>query len=216
MNACSWLQEISLTTLSLNLLLWKWKENSCLTSCKDSFLQETVFENLLPERLWSGYWRWKKIQSDEVRKFAGERDAQTHTNSTSVSVGRKKTKFRVVQAEPKPHFQVLIVEHWGNTQPSWAPTYPRRWHCPPPDFLRSKFVLLDDTWNSVQAIKSIKYTMIFMQYNWKHKLVWVHVSEAQHLIRRRLTIRVHPCSCLPHLFSHKSGHCLNWARQGKN
>lgn len=31
----------------------------------------------------------KKTQSDEVRKFTGERDAQTHTNNTSVSVGRK-------------------------------------------------------------------------------------------------------------------------------
>lgn len=37
------------------------------------------------------------------------------TNNTSVSVGRKKMKFRVIQAELKSCFhQVLIVEHWEN------------------------------------------------------------------------------------------------------
>lgn len=131
LNVCSWLQKISLTTLSLNLLLCKRKENSCLTSCKDSFLQETVFENLLHERLWSGYWRWKKIQSDEVRKFTGERDAQTHTNNTSVSVGRKKTKFRVIQAELESHFQVLTVEHWENYSTFLSPNLSTEITLPP-------------------------------------------------------------------------------------
>lgn len=69
----------------------------------------------------------ERKQSDEVRKFTGETDAQTHTNNTSVRVGRKKMKFRVIQAELKSCFhQVLIVEHWENYLTFRAPAYPRR------------------------------------------------------------------------------------------